>query len=252
MSLTTTKTRPNKGARGAESLVQIASSPDKQIYLNPDENANSTVNRIQGNKIMPFFDMSKNEGIRCLFSGSTGSGKSYMARQAIMQIKPKKVYIFSSIDDGDYDKLPFDVAKIDLNEIINNTGYDTHQIYELMEDGCCAVFDDIISYGVKLSKPYLELRLIMLQKSRHKQQSVFICEQQGQAGNAKGAREVLLNCQYFYCFPRNNFRAFNNLAKIYLGLDSKQIDHMKTLGRYIMINKNYPGYYVSNKEVGMI
>jgi hypothetical protein len=106
-----------------------------------------------------------------------------------------------------------------------------------------------MSFGTKLSLPYLELRMIMLQKARHKKQSVFVAEQTAQAGNAKGSREVLLNCQYFYCFPRNNFRAFNNLAKIYLGLTEKQIEHMKTLGRYVMINKNYPGYYVSDKEV---
>jgi hypothetical protein len=230
---------------------QIAKGTKLDVFLDPDEEANGD-KIIKGNKIMPFFDMSKNDGIRCLLSGSTGSGKSYMCRKAIEQINPKKVYIFSSVDDGDYDNLPCEVMKVDLNQIISRTGMDIHQIYECMEDKCVAVFDDIMSFGNKMSKPYLELRLIMLQKSRHKKQSVFVCEQTAQAGNAKGSREVLLNCQYFYCFPRNNFRAFNNLAKIYLGLTEKQIEHMKTLGRYVMINKNYPSYYVSNNEVAMI
>lgn len=242
MSLTTTKSK---------NVYQIAKSASREIYLNNDE---SSIGEkvIKGTKIMPFFDMNKNEGIRALFSGSTGSGKSYMCRKALEQIKPKKLYIFSSVDDGDYDALPCDVMKVDLNDIIYRTGLDVHQIYQQMEDKCCAVFDDIMSYGTKLSKPYLELRLIMLQKSRHKGQSVFVCEQTALAGNAKGSREVLLNCQYFYCFPRNNFNAFNKLAKIYLGLNNKQIEHMKTLGRYVMINKNYPSYYVSNDEVAML
>lgn len=245
MSLTTNNKNKNK------QIYQIAKGTKLDVFLNSDEEANGE-KIIKGNKIMPFFDMSKNEGIRVLLSGSTGSGKSYMARKAIEQIKPKKVYIFSSIDDGDYDNLPCEVMKVDLNEIIARTGMDIHKIYECMEDKCVAVFDDIMSYGTKMSKPYLDLRLIMLQKSRHKKQSVFVVEQTAQAGNAKGSREVLLNCQYFYCFPRNNFRAFNNLAKIYLGLSEKQIEHMKNLGRYVMINKNYPSYYVSNNEVGMI
>jgi hypothetical protein len=241
MSITLTKSKK---------AYQIAKSPKENVFFNPDENSIGE-KIINGSKFMPYFDMNKNEGIKALFSGGTGSGKSYMCRKAIEQIKPKQVYIFSSIDDGDYDNLPCKVMKVDLNEIINKTGYDIHQIYEQMEDGCCAVFDDIMSYGSKLSKPYLELRLIMLQKARHKKQSVFVCEQTAQAGNAKGAREVLLNCQYFYCFPKNNFSSFNNLAKIYLGLNKKQIEHMGTLGRYVMINKNYPSYYVSSNEVGM-
>jgi hypothetical protein len=235
----------------SKKVYQIAKSPKEDIFLNPDENSIGE-KVINDTKILPFFDMTKNEGIRALFSGNTGSGKSYMCRKAIEQIKPKKVYIFSSIDDGDYDNLPCDIMKVDLNDIIDRTGYDIHQIYEQMEEKCCAVFDDIISYGTKLSKPYLELRLIMLQKARHKKQSVFVVEQTAQAGNTKGSREVLLNCQYFYCFPRNNFNAFNKLAKIYLGLNQKQIEHMKTLGRYVMINKNYPSYYVSSNEVGII
>lgn len=241
MSLQTRKTKTNE---------KIAVSAGRDVYLDNDENTGET--EIAGSDFLPFFDMSKKQGIRCLFSGSTGSGKSYMARKAIEQIKPKKVYVFSSIDDGDYDNLKCDVMKVDLNALIAKTGCNIHDIYEQMEDGCLAVFDDILSFGTKLSKPYLELRLIMLQKSRHRKQSVFVVEQTAQAGNAKGAREVLLNCQYFYCFPRNNFRAFNNLAKIYLGLNEKQIEHMKSLGRYVMINKNYPGYYVSSKEVGII
>jgi hypothetical protein len=241
MSLITRKSKTNE---------KIAVSPARDVYLDNEEDAGESV--ISGNEYMPFFDMSKKQGIRCLYSGSTGSGKSYMARKAIEQIKPKKVYVFSSIDDGDYDNLKCDVMKVDLNALMARTGCNVHDIYEQMENKCLAVFDDILSFGTKLAKPYLELRLIMLQKSRHRGQSVFVVEQTAQAGNAKGAREVLLNCQYFYCFPRNNFRAFNNLAKIYLGLNDKQIEHMKGLGRFVMINKNYPSYYVSSKEVGMI
>lgn len=241
MSLTTRKSKSNE---------KIAISPAKDVYL--DENENVGENTITGNEFMPFFDMSKKQGVRCLLSGSTGSGKSYMCEKAIEQIKPKRVYVFSSIDDGDYDKLKCDVMRVDLNSLMAKTGCNVHDIYEQMEDKCVAIFDDIMSFGTKLSKPYLELRLIMLQKSRHREQSVFVVEQTAQAGNAKGSREVLLNCQYFYCFPRNNFNAFNKLAKIYLGLSQSQIEHMKTLGRYIMINKNYPSYYVSSKEVGMV
>ena len=101
---------------------------------------------------------------------------------------------------------------------MDRNGLDIHQIYEYMEPNCCAVF-----------------------------------EQTAQAQNAKGSREVLLNCQYFYCFPKNNFRAFNNLATLYLGLDKKQIEKMKNLkSRYVMINKNYPSFYVSSVECGML
>lgn len=241
MSLTTKKSK---------TLEKIAYSPARDVYLNEDENAGEKV--IHGEDFMPFFDMKRKQGIRALFSGGTGSGKTYLAKKTIEQIKPKKVYIFSSIDDGDYDDLNTEVMHVDLHALMEMTGADIHTIYEQLEDGCVCVFDDVLSFGTKLAKPYLELRLILLQKARHKSISVLVVEQQAQAGNTKGAREILLNCQYFFVFPRNNFRAFKNLGKIYLGLADKQMEHMKTLGRYVMINKNYPAYYVSAKEVGMI
>jgi hypothetical protein len=241
MALTTIKNKE---------FIHIATSPSDEIYLDTRENAKGQ-NIIKGKKIMPFYDMAKNEGVRCLYSGSTGSGKSYMCKQAIKQIKPSKIYLFSSVDDGDYDEFK-NLMKVDLHQIIKNTGLDIHQIYEYMEDKCVAIFDDIMSYGTKLAAPYLELRRIMLQKSRHKKQSVFVCEQTAQGGNIKGSREVLLNCAYFVCFPRNNFKSFNSLASTYLGLDKNQIEKMKNLGRYIMISKNYPSYYVSSSEAGML
>ena len=241
MSLTTKK---------AKNVEKIATSPARDIYLNEDENAGEKI--ISGSDYMPFFDMSKKQGIRCFFSGATGSGKSFLCREVIAQIKPKKVYIFSSIDDGDYDKLKCTVMQVDLNGLMQKTGADVHEVFEQMEDGCCCVFDDIASFGTKLAKNYMELRLILLQKARHKSISVMICEQTSMAGNQKGAREVLLNCQYFFCFPRSNFHSFKNLGKIYLGLSEKQIDHMRSLGRFVMINKNYPSYYISSKEIGMI
>jgi len=245
MSLTTIK--PTKKSKD---IVQIATG-SRDVYLdNNENNTNETI--IKGKDFLPFFDMKQNTGgIRCLLSGSTGSGKSFMAEKIIECIKPSVIYIFSSIDDGDYSKFK-NVQRIDLIDLMDRNGLDIHQIYEFMEPNCCAVFDDIMSFGAKMSKPYLELRLIMLQKSRHKGQSVLVVEQTAQSGNAKGSREVLLNCQYFYCFPKNNFRAFNNLATQYLGLDKAQIEKMKNLkSRYVMINKNYPSYYISSSEIGM-
>ena len=245
MSLTTRKIKKQK-----KENEKIAYSPSKDVYLNEDENEGEKV--INGEDFLPFFDMSKKNGIRALYNGGTGSGKSYLARKTIENIKPEKVYIFSSVDDGDYDKMKCSVIKVDLIELMNKSGADVHKIFEHIEEGAVLVFDDIISFGDKLSKPYLALRQIALQKARHKNISVLVCEQTAQAGNTKGSREVLLNCQYFFCpAPKNNQRAFTNLAKIYLGLSKENIEHCMTLGRYVMINKHYPSYYVSPKEVGM-
>jgi len=241
MSITTTKTKDTE---------EIAESPTKKYYITENENAGES--QITGEKILPAFDMKKKKVFHCFFSGATGSGKSYLARKCIEQIKPKFVFIFSSIDDGDYDNIKgVRTVKVDLNKIMLEQKLDIHAIYETMPDNCISVFDDIISFGAKLAKPYIELRLILLQKGRHRGQSVFVCEQQSMSGNAKGSREVLLNCSRFFCFPRSNFNSFQKLAKNYLGLNEEQIQKCKSLGRWIMINKNYPSYYVSEKEVGI-
>ena len=229
---------------------QIATTPETDYFITENEKLGEM--SIAGDKILPAFDMKKKKVFHCLFSGSTGSGKSYLARKCIEQIKPKFVFIFSSIDDGDYDNIKgVKTIHVDLHELMQTQKLDIHQIYETVPDDCICIFDDIISFGTKMAKPYIELRLILLQKGRHRGQSVFVCEQQAMAGNQKSAREVLLNCSRFFCFPRSNFNSFQKLAKQYLGLNEEQIKKCKSLGRWVMINKNYPSYYVSEKEVGV-
>jgi len=244
MSLQTIEKRNN---------YQIATGKGKNIYLNNTDDNNETGNEtINGSDIMPYFDIKHHKGgIRMLLSGGTGSGKSYMCKQIIKQIKPKRNYLFSSLTDGDYADVK-NLEQIDLIDLLNNNpNYGIHDIFEMMEPSCCCIFDDIMSFGNKMSKPYLELRQICMQKGRHKAMSVFVCEQQAQMANK--SRDVLLNCQYFCCFPRNNFKAFNSLATNYLGLTKNKIEYLRLLkSRYVMFNKNYPAYYVSSVEVGML
>lgn len=231
---------------------QIATGKNQNIYLNTKENNETGDEIINGSDIMPYFDMKHHKGgIRMLLSGGTGSGKSYMCKSIIKQIKPKRVYLFSSLSDGDYNDVKH-LDQIDLIEILNNNpGITPHDIFERMEAGCICIFDDIVSFGLKLSKPYLELRQICLQKGRHKGMSVFVCEQQAQMANK--SRDVLLNCQYYCCFPRNNYRAFNSLASNYLGLTKDKIEYLRKLkSRYVLFNKNYPAFYISSVECGML
>jgi len=245
MSLTT-----NKDEKTAE---KIAVSTNENYYLINDENG---IKKMNGNNILPFFEIKKNKNkvFHSFFSGSTGSGKSYLARKLIEQIKPALVFVFSSVDDGDFDNIPnVKSVKVDLIKIMDENKLDINGIYDLIPNGSICIFDDILSFGLKLSKPYIELRLMLLQKGRHKQVSCFVIEQMALGGNSKGSREVLLNCQYFFCFPRSNFNSFEKLSKIYLGLTKQQIAYLRKLdSRYVMINKAYPSYYISSKEVGIL
>ena len=198
---------------------------------------------------MPVLDIKAIKCFRILISGSSGSGKTYMAESILEQLKSKNVYLFSSIDDGDYKS--FNVKRIDLNKIIEKSKIEIHAIYEMIEDNAILIFDDIISYGKKLSKVYIELRLIALQKGRHRNISVIIVEQQALTGNSY--REVLLNCNFFVLFPKNNFKSFNSIASNYLGLQKKTIQQLSDLNtRYIFISKNYPAYYVSSNKLGLL
>jgi len=230
----------------------IATGKNTNIYLNTKEDYENGEELIKCSEIMPYFDMKYHKGgIRMLLSGGTGSGKSYMCKQIIKQIKPKRVYLFSSLWDGDYDDVKH-LEQIDLIKLLDrNPNYTTHDIFEMMEPGCVCIFDDIMSFGNKLSKYYLELRQICMQKGRHKGMSIFVCEQQAQVGNK--SRDVLLNCQYYCNFPRNNFKSFNSLATNYLGLGKDKIEYLRKLkSRYVLFNKNYPAYYVCAIEVGML
>ena len=90
MSLTTSK--PNKKQKD---IIKIASG-SSDIYLDNDEKHENNAS-ISGKEFLPFFDMKEHKGgIRALFSGSTGSGKTFMAEKLIECIKPSVIYIFSS------------------------------------------------------------------------------------------------------------------------------------------------------------
>tara|TARA_R110000868_G_scaffold80217_3_gene228140 strand:+ start:5016 stop:5759 length:744 start_codon:yes stop_codon:yes gene_type:complete len=239
--------------RADENIIQVATCTEfKKLYI--DTNTEKYENKIDCVKddIFPFFDMKKLKCVRVLISGSSGSGKTYMTEKFLDQLKPEKVYLFSSINDDDYKD--YNVIRIDLNEILNSEKkLNIHDIYEMIQPNSVCIFDDVVSYGVKLSKPYLELRLVVLQKGRHKQQSVFVVEQLATAGNLKGSQSVLLNCNYYVMFPKNNVRAFTLLSKNYLGIENSKIEYLKNLkSRYLFISKNYPSYYVSAVEVGML
>lgn len=247
MALIISKTKNKK--ENTENIVLIADTEKQFIYLDKDENTKNTIKEVETDKAMPVLDIKAIKTFRILISGSSGSGKTYMAESILEQLKSKNVYLFSSIDDGDYKE--FNVKRIDLNNIIEKSKFDIHAIFEMIEDNAILIFDDIISYGKKLSKVYIELRLIALQKGRHRNISVIIVEQQALTGNAY--REVMLNCNYFILFPKNNFRSFNAIATNYLGLQKSKIDELLTLNtRYIFISKNYPAYYVSSNKVGIL
>ena len=66
MSITIFKDLTSKKKKDKD-VYQIAKSPKIDVYLNPDENV-KTNKILRGSKFMPFFDMEKNEGIRCLLS----------------------------------------------------------------------------------------------------------------------------------------------------------------------------------------
>ncbi len=245
MALIVSKTKNDK----IKNAVLIADTEKHFIYLDKDENTKNTALSIDVEKAMPVFDIKDIKCFRILISGSSGSGKTYHSEAILEQLKSKNVYLFSSIDDGDYKA--FNVKRIDLNNIVEKSKIDIHKIFEMIEDDAILIFDDIISYGKKLSKVYIELRLIALQKGRHRNISVIIVEQQAQTGNSY--REVLLNCNYFILFPKNNFRSFNSIATNYLGLQKKTIQQLSDLNtRYLFISKNYPAYYVSSNKIGLL
>ena len=165
-------------------------------------------------------------------------------------IKPKKVYVFSSIDDGDYDNLKCDVMKVDLNSLILQTGCNVHDIYEQMEDKCLAVFDDILSFDNKILKLYIKLRQQCLAVGRHKGLSTICIEQQ--ARNREKTRDVLLNSEIFIFFPKASFVSFQKTASEYLGLNKEQINKLKENSRYVSIDKRFPSYAVREHNIDLL
>lgn len=239
MSLTLEEKRKNKPIAIIKSRGAGSRARNTTIYLDLDDEGNSSIELPKNENVLPFFDATKS--IRVFISASTGSGKTYLCEQILATSfkKVENIYLFSSVNDKDYSQFNDKLRQIDIDEF--NATFDSTDIYDFIENNSVCIFDDILSF--RNNKPYIDLRSRLLATGRHKNISVFCIEQQ--AMNTNKTRDVLLNCEVYIFFPNSSFRSFKKTSIEYLGLTNQKIDELASKkSRWVCINKVYPMYAV--------
>ena len=239
--------------------VYNTNKPKKEsnyIYLDKDDDieASQSERHISVDKktdptgIIPFIDIPKIKSIRIFISGSTGSGKTYLCESILKSSfnKAPNIYLFSSVND-DYKDFK-NLLHVDIDNF-NKSNPDI-DIYDALEPGSVAIFDDILSFSDKTLKLYMKLRSQCLATGRHKQISTISIEQQPRA--FLKSRDVLLNSEMYIFFPKSSYLPYFKTAHEHIGMSKNDIEKYGKDSRFVAINKTYPSYIIRQYNVDMI
>lgn len=224
---------------------------DKQIlYCSeeelPEDIPSFTSLSLKKGQFRPIPDKKKNR--ECHFiAGSSGSGKSYWAREWIgMRNKGKgkkkrPVYVFSSLpSDPTIDKIKPSRIKIGANLI--KEPIEPKQLKDSI-----AVFDDVDVIKPKIMKDKVyDVMDNCLQIGRHHNTDVIMTSHKC---TGKDLAVALNECHTITTFPVNFNKQISYLWKEYMGLDSKQIKKVRKLKtRWITFIKGYPNLILTQYQ----
>ena len=185
------------------------------------------------------------QGERGYISGAAGSGKSRWCSMYIenfIKMFPKfKIFLFSRLEkDPVLDKIK-QIKRIMINdELIDNP-------IQPSELKCSLVLFDDVDTGIE--QKYIDvlskLKDDLCQTGRH--ESIYVLMTSHVATDYKRTRKILSDVNFVVFFPRSgSVMGITYFLKNYMGMASKQIKKIMLLpSRWIMINKTYPNYILS-------
>ena len=183
-------------------------------------------------------------------TGPSGSGKSTYTRKYLEQYKKKyknrPIYLFSSLpSDDSLDKVG--PKRIKLDERMHT---DPIKGEELREPIC--IFDDIdVISDKKIREAVYDILNQVLEIGRHFKIHCVVTNYL--PTNGKDTRRILNEAHTVTYFPHSSSGKIKYLLEEYVGLDRKQISHMKKQhSRACTIFKNYPQCFMLEHEVGLL
>ena len=192
----------------------------------------------------------KTERAILYITGPSGSGKSTFSRKYLEQykktFKDNEVYLFSSLpDDESLDELELKRVRLDAS------------IYEdpiPIKDftNAAVIFDDIdVIADKRIREGVYSLLNQILEIGRHFKITCLVTNHL--PSNRSDTRRILNERHAFIYFPRSSSSKIKYVLTEYIGLDKKHIAKFKKMNsRWICIIKNFPGAYLSEREVGLL
>lgn len=181
--------------------------------------------------------------------GQTGSGKSTWIGNYLAEYKKiypeRKIYLFSDVTtDPLLDK--YGVLRIKLNDNLVTNPIRTEELAESL-----SIFDDIDSINDKHIKLAINTLYDAILKKGSSHDNIDLIVTSHALADYKASRNLIINAHYIVFF-KGTLNVEYVLKR--LGLQKKDIQKIQSIqnSRYIAVHKNYPMFYVSAKEIGLL
>lgn len=185
-------------------------------------------------------------------AGASGSGKSYIAKhiaeQYQKQFKGRPVYLVSKLkEDETLDGMTDKPARLNIEKLMATPMKDLEPLRESL-----VIFDDYDTLQGKEAKAVQTLIDDICIMGRHTVTSILILSHH--LSNYKSTRLCLTEATHFVVYPQSTgAHALNYFLKTYVGMSPKETLAIKNTGsRWLTIHKNFPVYYVTETEAGLI
>ena len=185
-------------------------------------------------------------------AGASGSGKSHIAKRLAEQYQklyPKRdVYLVSKLkEDATLDSMEQRPIRLNIEKLVETPLKDLEPLRESM-----VIMDDFDTLEGKEGKAVQQLIDDIAIMGRHTVTTLLVLSHH--LSNFKKTRLILTESTNFVLYPQSTGNhALLYFLKTYVGMGPKEVQAIKKSGsRWLMIHKNYPIFYVSETEAGLI
>ena len=180
-------------------------------------------------------------------TGASGSGKSYMARmlcEAYMKMYPdRQVYLISKLEQDD----TLDNTKPRPPQRINYETFVSDPPHLEEFENAMVIFDDYDTISGKLGDAIQLLIDDIAIQGRH--YNITLCALSHYLTNYKKTRLLLNEATHVVIYPQaTSAHALRYLLQTHIGMEKKDIQQLKKLGRWVLLHKNYPQYILSKNR----
>lgn len=188
-------------------------------------------------------------------SGSSGAGKSYVAKRLAEQYKKKYpdriVYLVSKLEeDSTLDSMKDPPKRLSPMKLVENPLTTTDDLEKLRDS--MIIFDDYDTFTGKEGKAIQQLIDDIAVMGRH-QNITMLCLTH-YLSNYKKTRLLLTEASHFVLYPQSSgAHALNYMLKTYLGMGPDEVARLRKSGsRWVCIHKNFPLYCVTESEAWIL
>lgn len=217
-----------------------------------EESGNSKVKLPPGStfELLPSADPEKRQIY--YIAGASGSGKSYIARHLSEQYQKtfskRTVYLVSKLkEDATLDGMKIPPVRLNIDKLVETPLKDLEPLRETL-----IIFDDYDTLEGKEGKAVQQLIDDICIMGRHTVTSLLILSHH--LSNFKKTRLCLTEATHFVLYPQSTgAHALNYFLKTYVGMGPKEVQTLKKSGsRWLCIHKNFPIFYITETEAGLI